>query len=236
MTEAKLVLLRHGQTKDNLDHVDTGQNDVPLTAEGRKQASMAGLMIGNIHFDKVYSSPLSRAYDTALLALESSGKQKHLLNGDGTWKVEKRKEIIEVDDGDLTGRHMDDPDVVEYFKKAVFDKAPPNGESEKHFVARVRKFYDEAVVPRLERGENVLIVAHTGTLRALYIAMGITPQPEDGQPWKNRRRVYNAIPVINEYKDGVLAKSGVDEADEALKKNTPQQKKPSAKKTGDPRP
>lgn len=205
--KASLVLLRHGQTIDNIKHVDTGRNDIALTRTGKKEARAAGPLIADIHFDKVYSSPLSRAFNTAQLALKSSKTQKHLRNTSGSWQIEKRQEIIEVDDGILNGRNMGDPLVTDYFEHAVFDGAPPGGESEKDLVARVQAFYEEEVIPRLKRGENVLLVAHTGTIRALHIAMGISERPEDGKPWTHRERVPNAGPNVHEYEDGVLKKS-----------------------------
>lgn len=207
MTTATLVVLRHGQTEDNLKHINSAQNDVPLTAIGEKQARAAGRLLKGFHFDKVYSSPLGRAFNTAAQLLKSLGTQKHLLNKDKSWQIETRQEILEQNDGVLTGRHMDDPAVVEYFKHSVFDSAPPGGESDKQFVARVQKFYEEEILPRLARGENVLITAHTGTIRALDIAMGLNDRPQDGQPWKNRRRIPNAGPDVHEYVDGVLKKS-----------------------------
>ena len=199
MVKGTLVLLRHGQTEDNVKRVASGHNDVPLTPLGKQQARAAGQLLGNIRFDKVYSSPLSRAFNTAQLALEGLAAPP---------LIEKRNEIIEIDNGALSGRSMiDDPGVIDYFKRATFDESLPGGESEKSLIVRVRKFYEEEVVPRLERGENVLIVSHTNTIRAFYIAMGVTPLPADGQPWNNKKHVSNAAPNISEYVDGKLKKS-----------------------------
>ncbi len=228
MTKATLVIMRHGQTTDNIKHIDTAQNEAPLTKTGEKQARAAGPLIKDIHFDKVYSSPLSRAFNTAVLALEASGTQQHLQKANGSWKIEKNKQIIEVDDGILTGRSMSDPVVVDYFKHCIYDVPAPGGESDKQAVARVKKFYEDEVLPRLARGENVLITAHTGTIRALDIAMGLTPAPADGTQWKGRRPVPNAGPDVHEYVNGVLKKSYAIENPETTKANL-EKKKPAAK-------
>lgn len=65
----KLFLIRHGQTQANVDKVYAGQQDVPLTEEGRRQAKAIAPIIGDIPFDRVYSSDLSRAIDTQKIAL-----------------------------------------------------------------------------------------------------------------------------------------------------------------------
>ncbi len=198
MANAKLVLLRHGQTPDNVAHINTGHRDVPLTEVGTEQARAAGGLIKDIVFDKVFCSPLIRAFNTASLALETAGQNT---------PIEKHRDIIEGDDGDLTGRGSKDPFCVDYYQRSTYDMAPPGGESQKQLVARVKKFYEEVVMPCLERGENVLVTAHCGTIRAFDVAMGLSPVPVDGEPWKNLRPVPNAGPEVHEYESGVLKKS-----------------------------
>ena len=68
----KLFLIRHGQTQANVDKVYAGQQDVPLTEEGRRQAKAIAPIIGDIPFDRVYSSDLSRAIDTQKIALPNA--------------------------------------------------------------------------------------------------------------------------------------------------------------------
>jgi 2,3-bisphosphoglycerate-dependent phosphoglycerate mutase len=218
MVKATLVILRHGQTEDNIKRLNTGQNETPLTKTGEEQSRMAGTLIRDVHFDKVYSSPLSRAFNTAVLALKASGTQQHLQNDDGSWQIEKRKEIIEVNDGDLTGRSLvDDPVLDEYFKHSVYDVPAPGGESDKQLVARIKKFYEEEVLPRLAHGENVLVTSHSGAICAFDIAMGLSPVPADGTPWKTRKKIPNAGPAVFEYEDGVLKKSYAIENPETVK-------------------
>lgn len=72
----KLYLLRHGQTEFNVKKLVQGRCDSPLTDLGRKQAGMAAawLKAHNVVPDKVVSSPLGRAMDTAsLVATELLG-------------------------------------------------------------------------------------------------------------------------------------------------------------------
>lgn len=72
----RLYLLRHGQTEFNVKKLVQGRCDSPLTDLGRKQAGMAAawLKAHNVVPDKVVSSPLGRAMDTAsLVACELLG-------------------------------------------------------------------------------------------------------------------------------------------------------------------
>lgn len=73
----KLYLLRHGQTEFNVKKLVQGRCDSPLTGLGRQQAGMAAawLKAHNVVPDKVVSSPLGRAMDTAsLVATELFGR------------------------------------------------------------------------------------------------------------------------------------------------------------------
>lgn len=195
--KAKLVIMRHGQTDHNKLRLMTGQLEVPLNKAGEAQARAAGPLIKDIHFDKAYSSTLSRAFNTAALALKAAGQDI---------PIEQRREIIEGDAGEFTGRNMDtDPEFLKFVR--LYNTAPPGGESDKQVVAREQKFFDAEVLPRLARGENVLIVCHSGSVRAFDIVLGLYPAPADGTPWTTRRPVPNAGPSVHEYEDGMLKKS-----------------------------
>ena len=61
----KIILVRHGETDWNLEGRLIGQKDVPLNDKGREQAELLRIKLANIEFDCCYSSPLSRAKETA---------------------------------------------------------------------------------------------------------------------------------------------------------------------------
>lgn len=61
----KLILVRHGQTKLNSDGIYFGWLDPQLNERGVEQAKRAGEVIKNIHYDRIYSSDLKRARETA---------------------------------------------------------------------------------------------------------------------------------------------------------------------------
>jgi len=193
-----LVLMRHGETEQNTRYVMTGRMDVPLNATGEAQARAAGELLKGIIFDKAYSSSLSRAFNTASLALKEAGQKI---------AVEKRDDLMEADGGAYTGRGIEsDPEVAKFVKLRCYNTAPPGGESDKDVVARVRKFYETEVLPRLQRGENVLVVSHSGTTRAFDIVLGLEKEPADNAK-RPRRFIDNATPGVHEFENDVCVKS-----------------------------
>jgi broad specificity phosphatase PhoE len=205
-TRGTLVLFRHGQTDYNAKHLMTGRRDIPLNADGEAQAREAGNVISIFHFDKAYSSTLSRAFNTAAMALDASGNNAHLKKSDGSWDIEKREEIIELDTGAFTGRnHKTDPEIVRFERH--YERPLPGGESDEQVVARVRKFYEQELLPRMESGETVLVVSHSGIMRAFDIVLGLREPPPEGKgQWTNKTRIPNATPTVVEYEDGKLAR------------------------------
>ena len=57
-------------------------------------------------------------------------------------------------------------------ERFAYDIPLPNGESDKQMVERVRRFYNDVLLPRLEKGETVLVASHSGIMIALEIAAG----------------------------------------------------------------
>jgi phosphoserine phosphatase len=60
-----IILVRHGQTPWNLDKIFRGSRDIPLNDQGREEARVAGQWLREETIHAAYSSPLSRARDTA---------------------------------------------------------------------------------------------------------------------------------------------------------------------------
>jgi 2,3-bisphosphoglycerate-dependent phosphoglycerate mutase len=224
MIKGTLILLRHGQTTYNEQSRMAGQCDVPLTALGEEQARAAGKLLEGFTIDKVYASSLSRAFNTAALALDGRALS-----------IEKRDEIRECDAGDFTGLKLDDPAVLAF--KRGFDTKLPNGESSRELVARVKAFFEAEVLPRLERGETVLLVSHAGVMRALDVAMGLeanivpAPGPGGDRPdlWASKKTLPNAAPFVAEYADGNLTRFYALDADG---KNPPPRPKNTVPKAG----
>jgi len=179
----KLVLLRHGQSKWNLENRFTGWKDVPLTEKGIKEANNAGYLLKkhNIKIDKVFSSVLERANKTAEIAMKASEIEN--LHKNGKLIYEKNQNLNERDYGDLVG--LNKAETADKFGKEQvhiwrrsYDTPPPNGESLEDVVDRVSPYFTETIQPHILNKKNVLIAAHGNSLRAIMIKVGMY-KPEE---------------------------------------------------------
>ena len=170
MTERVLVLIRHGQSEWNLKNLFTGWRDVDLTEQGVNEARAAGRKLKgqNLKFDVAFTSALMRAQRTLDLMLEEMG-QKDL-------SIIKDPALNERDYGELVGLNKDDArkkwgeDQVLRWRRS-YDVQPPGGESLKDTVARALPYYVQEILPRVLRGECVLVAAHGNSLRALIMVL-----------------------------------------------------------------
>jgi 2,3-bisphosphoglycerate-dependent phosphoglycerate mutase len=172
MAEAErlLVLVRHGQSDWNLKNLFTGWRDVDLTDKGVAEARDAGrkLKAQAITFDVAFTSVLKRATRTLDLMLEEMGQSKIA--------VLKSQALNERDYGDLSGLNKDDArkkwgeEQVHIWRRS-YDVAPPGGESLRDTAARVLPYYIQEILPRVLRGERVLVAAHGNSLRALAMVL-----------------------------------------------------------------
>jgi len=176
MGDRILVLVRHGQSEWNLKNLFTGWRDVGLTENGVAEARTAGrkLKAQNICFDVAFTSALVRAQHSLDLMLEEIGQT--------SIPVFKDQALNERDYGDLVGLNKDDARVkwgaeqVQMWRRS-YDVAPPGGESLKDTAARVLPYYIQEMLPRVLRGDNVLVSAHGNSLRALVMVLErLSPQ------------------------------------------------------------
>ena len=183
-----LVLLRHGQSQWNLEGRFTGWWDVGLTEAGVVEAQTAGRLLASQGFDldHCFTSLQSRAIRTLHLVL---------MEMDRLWlPVTKDWRLNERHYGGLTGLNKAETIArvgeaqVKIWRRS-FDVPPPPmepdspyqlsadrryagiavpaSESLKDTIARVLPYYEAHIVPRLRRGERVIVAAHGNSLRAL---------------------------------------------------------------------
>jgi 2,3-bisphosphoglycerate-dependent phosphoglycerate mutase len=170
MSDRLLVLVRHGQSEWNLKNLFTGWRDVGLTEKGVAEAHNAGqrLKAEGLHFDVAFTSELSRAQRTLDIVLGEMGQTNIA--------VIKDQALNERDYGDLSGLNKDDArkkwgeEQVHIWRRS-YDVAPPGGESLKDTAARVLPYYIEDILPRVLRGDNVIVAAHGNSLRALIMVL-----------------------------------------------------------------
>ena len=165
MTLRRLILLRHGQTDYNIDGRMQGHIDSNLTAEGHDQAAAAAPVLAELAPDRVISTDLRRAVDTAEVVAAACGvpvkfdarlRETHL----GHWQGRTVAEI----DRDYPGA------IAEWRSDPAW--APPGDESRIAVVARSRPVVDELEAEFADaRSETVLLVAHGGMIAGLVTGL-----------------------------------------------------------------
>ena len=188
-----LVLLRHGQSTWNELNLFTGWHDVPLSELGRSEASRAGVAMkdAGLWFDVAHTSVLERAVVTCHLALEAMGQV--WLPVQRSWRLNERHygALQGLDKKATTERHGAEQtklwrrsyDVPPPPVDAASPEHPvndrryrlldpdvlPASECLKDVVARVLPYWEDAIVPQLRSGLDVLVTAHGNSLRALVM-------------------------------------------------------------------
>ena len=165
-----LVLVRHGQSDWNLKNLFTGWKDPDLTPKGIEEAKAAGqrLKALGLSFDTAYTSALTRAQHTLTLLLDELGQPGLATTRD--------QALNERDYGDLTGLNKDDArekwgeEQVHVWRRS-FDVPPPGGESLKNTAECVLPYFEAEILPRVLKGERVLVSAHGNSLRALIMQL-----------------------------------------------------------------
>ena len=191
MKTVKLILLRHGESKWNLENRFTGWTDVGLTDKGKAEAKSSGQLLKEegFEFDLVYTSVLKRATGTMDICLNEMNiinvpiiydwrlNERHYGALQGLNKTETAEKY--GDEQVLIWRRsystppppldIDDerhPHLDERYKDLTPSQLPAS-ECLKDTVDRFLPLWHETIAPSVRSGEKVLIVAHGNSLRAL---------------------------------------------------------------------
>ena len=164
-----LYLMRHGKTDWNEIKKIQGQSDIPLNEEGRRSAEEARAANADLSFDICFCSTLVRAKETAEI----------FLSGTGTPVVydDRLKEIgFGIYEGfEHVFEHPECP-VRVLFKDPVHYRAQGGAESLEELKARTDAVLDEVILPEVQAGKNVLIVAHGGVGASILSRFRNTPR------------------------------------------------------------
>lgn len=160
-----LVISRHTESEWNVLGRWTGLTDVNLTEKGHQEAEKVGELLKGIVFNVVYTSEQKRTHQTFAGILKGSG---HTANVSHI----KSAQVNERDYGALTGKNKwevkdEIGDDAFHGIRRGWDYPVPAGETLKDVHGRVVPFFDAEILPRLRKGENVLLVAHGNSIRAL---------------------------------------------------------------------
>lgn len=190
-TRGTLVMLRHGRTSWNDEARFTGWADPALSDLGAAEAVRAGdaIAAARLNLSVVITSPATRAIDTATIA--TFGDVGARVEWRIDWRLNERHfGLLQGLDrtsaiaryGRASVRHWkrdrdavppaipEDDDRHPRHDVRYIDVAPaflPGAESITSHERRVLACWSEVIAPRLERGEDVLVVAHCHSLRAL---------------------------------------------------------------------
>ncbi len=183
-----LVLLRHGQSRWNIQQRFTGWVDVDLTEKGEAEALNAGALIKaeGLAIDRVFASVLTRAIRTAGIALRAADQLWVPVIKD--WRLNERHYggLTGLEHGPTRERYGDEQ--VKIWRRS-YDIAPPPlapggehdfaadrryahitppvSESLKTTLARVLPYWEAEIEPRLKSGETLLVAAHGNSLRSI---------------------------------------------------------------------
>lgn len=179
----RIYLVRHGQTNLNKAKLMQGRTDEPLNETGLMQARKTRDLIGDVSFDAVYASPLSRAINTGAIVgnIESS-------------KVIIDERLIETDFGkyEKSKYMLMGPAMTLYWGIPELFPAPKTVETVSSMVERTRSFMKEL---ESKDYDKVLIAAHGGILRAVN---GYLLDKANGIKWRPKMhncevRIYDSI-------------------------------------------
>lgn len=161
---AYLVLVRHGESEWNALGLWTGWVDVALTKKGRAEARRAARALKNITFHSTHTSKLKRA-KTTLDEIKKVLKIAHI-------PTNEHEALNEKNYGELAGKNK--WKIKEQYGEGQFKKwrrswadRLPGGESLKDVHGRIVPYYEQVIFKELKEGKNVLVTAHSNSLRAL---------------------------------------------------------------------
>ena len=158
-----LYVLRHGVTRWNKLKKVQGTMDIPLAPEGIELAEKTGKALRDVPFDICFTSPMTRARQTAQCVL-----------GDREIPVIEDKRIQEIDFGVLEGTQFKDAqgkivsrEMEIFFEDPLNFKRPENGENISDILKRTREFWIEKTTDPALADKTVLVSSHGCAVRAL---------------------------------------------------------------------
>ncbi|HRN61955.1 MAG TPA: histidine phosphatase family protein [Luteimonas sp.] len=157
----RILLARHGETPWNAEGRYQGQEDIPLSSTGEKQAHLLGQRLRDVRIDRAVSSPLTRAYHTAQAALGEARapmlttEMGFMEIAHGEWEGLLASEIAERD-----------PERLRAWREAPDKVQMPGGESLRQVFRRSWEALEWSV-EGLEGSDTLLLVAHDAVNRVL---------------------------------------------------------------------
>lgn len=158
----EIYFVRHGQTDYNILGKYYGRTDIQLNEMGEKQAREIAKFLSGISFDKIITSPLKRAYDTARII----GEGRKI-------PIEKEELLCEQDFGIFEGKtyiqlQKEYPIELKAWNKDFSNTAPTGGESFRQVRERIDRFVEKL---KVQEEERILLVAHKGSFGHFFASI-----------------------------------------------------------------
>lgn len=158
----ELYIIRHGETVWNKSRLLQGSTDIELSDKGRELAEITSEKLSEISFDKIYSSPLNRAYETAQIMRRSrdipiiiDDRLRELSFG-----ANEGQNSLELQADENNPFHY-------FFSQPELYTPAQGGETLEHICERAKDFLEDIIEPQAEELERVMIVAHGAMNKAL---------------------------------------------------------------------
>lgn len=189
---SNVVLVRHGESEGNVQHVLCGWYDVDLTEKGKEQARNAGSVLkeAGFKFDIAYTSVLTRAQKTLQYILAEMRQtnvpivptwrlnERHYGGLTGLSKAELAEKYGEKQlelwhkgfDVPIPLMDSDHPNYEQIVKDSKYTDGPaefPKFETFRSAVERTLFFWNSTVVPQIRAGKQIIIAGHENTLRGI---------------------------------------------------------------------
>ena len=158
----EIYIVRHGETVWNASKRLQGGADIELNENGRALAGETGENLETVRFDRIYSSPLIRAYETACL-----------IRGHRNIPIIRDERLKELSFGVYEGENFstllkDETDPFHhFFKRPELYRAPDKGETLEHICMRAAEFMKEVIEPQKNSCERIMLVAHGAMNKAI---------------------------------------------------------------------
>lgn len=187
----RLLLIRHGESEANRNGIFAGQIDPDLVENGVTQAKCTAKYVSlNYNVDKIYSSDLKRAYNTAKALSEETGID-----------VTKKTELREIKGGEWENKRFSEletlsPEAYSIWITDIGKSCCPGGESVRQLGKRIMAALEE--IAKENDGKTVAIATHATPIRvAQTIIMTGDVAEMQNVPW-----VSNASVSVFEYDSG----------------------------------
>lgn len=165
-----VYLLRHGETAANKEGRIQGRIDIPLNDYGIELAEVTrdGIQKEGIRFDKIYSSPLIRAVQTATIVRGDREPHQIILDDRIMEMAFGKGESLFIKDIKEKPEHANLKNCFSAPSKYI---AKDGAESYEEILARAKDFLENEIKPLEGSCENVLVVCHGAMIRALLLSV-----------------------------------------------------------------